>query len=273
MRYFLALVVASVSGSVSAHAQPVSDKAPGQSVGGSELVAIDKPRLGDLRLDWCREWSQLCGKPAADEFCRRQGFLDAASFTKAPVGEHTSVIGTGQICNNPSCDSFATITCRRLAVALPTMASTETGLGRCDQGVHPEQRIAICTAFIERGGGRNETVATAYLNRCDAYAFEGQHDQALADCNKAIELNPSELHGFVTRGRIHALRRSHNLAVRDMSEAIRLKPHLAELYYNRGTVYAAAGLPDRAAEDFAEALRLEPNAAQVYISRGILYSN
>lgn len=47
--------------------------APEPSLERSEIVAIDKPRIGDLRLDWCREWSQKCGKAAADEFCRRQG--------------------------------------------------------------------------------------------------------------------------------------------------------------------------------------------------------
>jgi tetratricopeptide (TPR) repeat protein len=79
----------------------------------SELVTIETPRLGDLRLDWCREWSRQCGKAAADEFCRRQGFAEAAAFARASrVGERTQVIGTGQICHNPSCDGFASITCR-----------------------------------------------------------------------------------------------------------------------------------------------------------------
>jgi hypothetical protein len=83
---------------------------------------VDNPRVGDLRLDWCREWSRNCGKAAADEFCRRQGFAEAASFARAPrIGERTKVIGSGQICNNPSCDGFASITCRRSAAypALP----------------------------------------------------------------------------------------------------------------------------------------------------------
>ncbi len=88
--------------------------ATGPSVEHSEIVMIDKPRFDNLRLDWCREWSQKCGKAAADEFCRRQGFVDATSFAKASnVGELTRVIGTGQICNQPSCASFATISCRK----------------------------------------------------------------------------------------------------------------------------------------------------------------
>jgi len=58
----------------------------------------------------------LCGKPAADEFCRRHGFAEAASFAQAPrIGKEdpTTVIGGGQICGEASCNGFARIACRR----------------------------------------------------------------------------------------------------------------------------------------------------------------
>src|SRR5262249_18505406 len=80
----------------------------------SQVVTIEKPRVGNLRLDWCREWAQNCGKAAADAYCRRQGFVESASFARASrVGEPTHVIGTGQTCNNASCDGFANIACRK----------------------------------------------------------------------------------------------------------------------------------------------------------------
>jgi hypothetical protein len=87
---------------------------PRTSVESSEVVTIDKPRVGDIRLDWCREWAQNCGKAAADEYCRLQGFAESVAFAKASrVGEPTRVIGTGQACNNSSCDSFTSIACRK----------------------------------------------------------------------------------------------------------------------------------------------------------------
>ena len=79
-------------------------------------LTIDKPRYGDYRLDWCRYWAHGCGKPAADEFCRRHGFADSASFAQAPrigTDDPTAVIGSGQICNQRGCNGFATITCRK----------------------------------------------------------------------------------------------------------------------------------------------------------------
>ena len=34
----------------------------------------------EYRVDVCRVWGYECGQPAADEFCRRQGFESAAEF-------------------------------------------------------------------------------------------------------------------------------------------------------------------------------------------------
>ncbi len=79
-------------------------------------MTFNEPSYGDYRLDWCRYWAHGCGKPAADEFCRRHGFAESASFAQAPrIGRDnpTIVIGSGQICNQPTCNGFANVTCRR----------------------------------------------------------------------------------------------------------------------------------------------------------------
>lgn len=81
----------------------------------SRLI-VRKPRYGDYRLDWCRYWAHRCGKPAADEFCRRHGFAESASFAQDPragQNEPTMVISTGALCTDRSCNEFATNTCRK----------------------------------------------------------------------------------------------------------------------------------------------------------------
>ena len=79
-------------------------------------LMIRKPRYGDYRLDWCRYWARGCGKPAADEFCRRHGYAEASSFAPDPragQSEPTTVIGTGTLCKDKTCNGFATIACRK----------------------------------------------------------------------------------------------------------------------------------------------------------------
>ena len=75
-----------------------------------------RPRFGGLRLDWCKYWSRLCGRPAANAYCRYRGYRRALSFHKAvDIGRWTDtrLIGTGRICRGNFCDGFRYITCTR----------------------------------------------------------------------------------------------------------------------------------------------------------------
>lgn len=84
--------------------------------GANGTVTYFSPTLklpgGDgVRLDWCREWANDCGAPAADAFCKSQGKGKAAGFAaQANVGL-TVVISSRQICNAPGCTAFASIEC------------------------------------------------------------------------------------------------------------------------------------------------------------------
>ncbi|WYD82072.1 MAG: hypothetical protein V8K32_06710 [Candidatus Electrothrix gigas] len=77
---------------------------------------FNTPMFQGKRLDWCRYWAKDCGKPAADAWCRSQGFETASEFLiDENIGKSfpTKVIGTGQICNKNFCDGFKKITCYR----------------------------------------------------------------------------------------------------------------------------------------------------------------
>ena len=72
------------------------------------------PIWNGMRLDWCLVWGGQCGEPAATEFCRQSGYTRAIAWEPAvDVGVQTPtyVLGTGQVCNEPGCDAFASITC------------------------------------------------------------------------------------------------------------------------------------------------------------------
>src|SRR6056297_1672361 len=48
----------------------------------AEASEFHEPMVDGHRLDWCREWAANCGKPAADAFCRAQGFDRAAFYER-----------------------------------------------------------------------------------------------------------------------------------------------------------------------------------------------
>jgi hypothetical protein len=86
--------------------------APGDSGNEATETTYKKPKIKGVRLDWCREWAQNCGEPAALAFCKSRGDDEVVSFKIAPDIGKTRVIGTGEICDDPSCDGFKQITCR-----------------------------------------------------------------------------------------------------------------------------------------------------------------
>jgi hypothetical protein len=71
-----------------------------------------KPKINGYMLDYCRTWGKGCGKPAADAFCLKKGLGASKLHAKwSNVGQPTQLIGTGQICDAPTCGSFSYIVC------------------------------------------------------------------------------------------------------------------------------------------------------------------
>ena len=125
--------------------------------------------------------------------------------------------------------------------------------------------------------------AIAYNNRGFAYEEE-KWELALADYNKAIELNPNLAEAYNNRGDVYTQQEKWDLALADYNKAIELNPNLADAYYGRGNVYynqrewdlAVVDYTqgwDLAVADFTQAIELNPNYDLAYFSRGIIYEN
>ena len=73
-----------------------------------------KPRFNGVRLDWCYEDEQGCGKKAADAWCDDEGFDEALKFQIASgygPFRKTIEIGSGQVLVKPVTNAFKSITC------------------------------------------------------------------------------------------------------------------------------------------------------------------
>lgn len=92
------------------------------------------PHIKNVRLDWCRNWGNNCGEPAANLFCQEMGFSRANRFvidnTTGRQGIPSLVFGDGRVCNARYCNAFKMIACtRRQApqeVAEPVEAQQQT---------------------------------------------------------------------------------------------------------------------------------------------------
>ena len=100
---FMSTVVAALTGLLAATA-------------GAEERMFDAPTHAGYRVDICRVWGSDCGQPAADEFCRLQGFERAdMSMIDHDIGAATPTrtTGDGKICDQSFCDGFGAISCVR----------------------------------------------------------------------------------------------------------------------------------------------------------------
>ena len=81
---------------------------------GPGLSRHAKPTYQGYRFDWCLNWADQCGEPAASAWCELQKYDQVNSWRKASnIGATapTKVYQTGQICDKAFCDGFAEIVC------------------------------------------------------------------------------------------------------------------------------------------------------------------
>jgi tetratricopeptide (TPR) repeat protein len=104
---------------------------------------------------------------------------------------------------------------------------------------------------------------TAYLDRGLAYEEEGQYQEAISDYDVAIRLDPNHALAHFYRGNAWFALDYFDQAIHDYTEAIRLDPSLALAYYQRGFAHREKGHSERAKADQEEALRLDPELAEL----------
>jgi tetratricopeptide (TPR) repeat protein len=98
--------------------------------------------------------------------------------------------------------------------------------------------------------------AESYYNRGFAYFSKNDLDKAIADWNSAVNLDPRDARAFRQRGNAYFTKGDYRLAVADYNRAIELEPGDAKAHYNRGLVFKARGEADKAIADFNTVLTL-----------------
>jgi tetratricopeptide (TPR) repeat protein len=179
-------------------------------------------------------------------------------------------------------------------------SSAARDLGNC-RSKSGAEAIAACTRVIDSRKLHGAALAGAYFWRSIARGKVDQLDDALADSDEAVRLDPSNANyhargaeiwrlkkdyaratvaygeaikrgGTYHQSRGHAfyMLRDFDAAIRDFDEALRYDPG-AYAYQMRGRSYARRQEPQRALRDFDEALKLNATDVEVLQERGAVY--
>ncbi len=110
--------------------------------------------------------------------------------------------------------------------------------------------------------------ANTYNNRGNAKYELKQYDEAIKDYDKAIELNPDFALAYYNRGAAKYDLKQYGEAIKDYGKAIKLNPKFAKAYYSRGLVKAVLKQHKEAIADYDKSIELDPKDARAYMNRG-----
>jgi hypothetical protein len=192
------------------------------------------------------------------------------------------------------------------ASVFPVRAASDQQIGWCNgsDNATPELSIRGCTAMIESGEYAGDELAIAFNNRGIAYFKNGQseravqdYDQAIrlspnffnalsgrcwnraivgrdltgaiADCNRALALNPTITYTRGSRGFAYLKMNNYGAAIADFDAALKGHPENAPSLYGRGLAKSARGDAAGASADLTAAERLDPAIVQKFVSWGV----
>jgi Tfp pilus assembly protein PilF len=113
--------------------------------------------------------------------------------------------------------------------------------------------------------------AQAHAVRGQALARSGKTEQALAEFDKAIAIDPHYADGLYSRGLLYQGEKQHQLAIDDFTAASGLTPQRAEPLLGRAISYLAIDKVREATADLDEAVQADPHNAQIWTTRGLAY--
>ncbi len=118
--------------------------------------------------------------------------------------------------------------------------------------------------------------ATDHFNRGIEWRNEAEYEKALAEFNKAIDLDPKMSDAYYERGTIFmSLRTDPEKAISDLTKAIDLDQRNYNAFFNRAVLFEDKKDFDKAIDDLTKYIQLNPRemyeSASGFIERGKCY--
>jgi tetratricopeptide (TPR) repeat protein len=157
-----------------------------------------------------------------------------------------------------------------LIILIGGLAYGDPAIDYYNRGVRKQEKgdldgaIADCTKAIEL----DPRDAESHVNRASAKRRKGDLEGALADCTQALELNPKLIEAYFVRAEVKSDKGDLDGTIGDYDEALKLQPDISEVYVNRGAAKAEKRDLDGAIADYTKAIQLKPDYVVAYFNRG-----
>ncbi|WP_162242965.1 tetratricopeptide repeat protein [Sphingomonas sp. Leaf412] len=156
------------------------------------------------------------------------------------------------------------------AVAVAMASGTDDCVSP-DYDTAPRDRFALCDrAIAERPPGK--PAAALYAARGTALHEMGEDDRAIADYDRAVDLNPSDSYSLYNRALLYHKGEQFHFAIEDYTRSLKLRGDNIDAYINRGDAHFQRHEVDDALRDFSHADRLDSAKPEALARRGLAYA-
>ncbi len=152
-----------------------------------------------------------------------------------------------------------------------TLCGCSFDLGSFSLGPDKEAAPKAAATPTAEISAENVRDAQGYVGQGQTLARSGKADEALAQFEKALALDPYNVQALSGRGLVHQGEKRHADAIEDFTAVHGLVPQRADPLVARATSYLALDKIKEAAGDLDEAVQSEPNNAQAWSMRGLAY--
>ncbi len=128
--------------------------------------------------------------------------------------------------------------------------------------------IAACTTLIEDPDTTPEHLQLFLTERAWAHKCNDRFERAIADVDRALELQPGNYKTLALRAQIHASAGNHDAALRDYDEAIEIAPNASFTHWKKARYLDEHGDRDEALQGYQRALDLNPKA--LYAAKSVV---
>ncbi len=204
----------------------------------------------DLILETC--YHRLCANPTAE-------LPKALEYALLALDESTTmarrwagaIVAAGRDCGADQVQEWG----QRLADTVPNDDSDD---------------IAFLTALIQDGKLVPSALKVAYQQRGRAQRDAERHEQALADYESALRLDPDHADSLAGRGETYRILGENEKALASLDRAINLEPEKDWAIASRGQTYFAMGRHDDAIADLTRVVELDPTYHWAITYRGLV---
>jgi Flp pilus assembly protein TadD len=240
--------------------------------GGEALAKRLTPTRNEAAFDTYLQGLQLLRRAvqtaAADQAVARfgQALKQDTGFAKAQAGICRAEIWRFQSQHSPAAFDNAKAACQRAEQMDPALAETDLALGDLYRAAGDPERAL---QHYRKAAQSPVHAAQAHVGMAKIYATQEHSDLALAEFQRALQLDPGSAGVHAELGYQQFLDGKLPQAVASYRRAVELRPDSAELWGALGSLYIAAG-NDAAAEAALEhAIGIEP-AVDTLTNLGLL---